>query len=192
MTKKRSGCTVGGFESQRNAIDARYKLTATCTANRPGDSARCFVLFWASSDAGIDVAVPGYEPLLLGADAAAAGPVIGGRMEEISAESRELTLAPGGYVEQHLKDPAWWNDSAVPSAATHAVMGRMAQLSTRLVADAWYTAWNLSQHNTSRADVASAGAQRAGAAADADDARWKAAVEKAAAFDRMEARAMAA
>ena len=187
----------GGFESQRSAIDARYKLTATCTANRgPGDSARCFVLFWASNDAGIDVAVPGYEPLLLGADAAAAGPVIGGRMEEISAESRELTLAPGGYVEQHLKDPAWWNDSAVPSAATHAVMGRMAQLSTRLVADAWYTAWNLSQHDASRADVASgAAAQRAGAAADADDAHvagWKAAVEKAAAFDRMEARAVAA
>ena len=167
-----------------------------CRQGRHRHRRRCISLVRNVVDdvvkAGIDVAVPGYEPLLLGADAAAAGPVIGGRMEEISAESRELTLAPGGYVEQHLKDPAWWNDSAVPSAATHAVMGRMAQLSTRLVADAWYTAWNLSQHNASRADAASAGAQRAGAAADADDARWKAAVEKAAAFDRMEARAVAA
>eukprot|EP01050_Picozoa_sp_SAG11_P005559 SAG11_NODE_397_length_9785_cov_3.709581_3_plen_210_part_00 len=178
----------GGFEAQRSAIDSRYKLTATCKANRPGDSARCFVLFWASGDDGIDVDVPGYTPLLLGADAAAAGAVIGGRMEEVSASSRELTLAPGGYVEQHLKDPDWWKDGAVPSAATRAVMGRMAQLSTRLVADAWYTAWVLSQQNASHANAD--GGSRAGTAGDdaADEGQWRAAVAKAAAYDRLETR----
>ena len=54
----------------------------------------------------MDVAVPGYEPLLLGADAAAAGAAVGGRMEEISAVSRELTL-------QVRKAPNWprsWAD----------------------------------------------------------------------------------
>jgi hypothetical protein len=66
-------------------------------------------------------------------------------MEEIAAVSREITLQPGGYIEQHLRDPAWWSDAAVPSDATRAVMGRMAQLSTRLVADAWHTAWALAQ-----------------------------------------------
>jgi hypothetical protein len=183
----------GGFEAQRNAVDAQYNLTATCKAHRPGDSARCFVLFWAPSDGGIDVTIPGYEPLLLGADVAAAGEAIGARMEEISASSREITLAPGGYVDEHLKDQAWWSDAARPSEATRAVLGRMAQLSTKLVADAWNTAWTLSQHNASQAneDRQRVGTVAGGAvpAADSvDERRWRAAVEKAAAFDRLEAR----
>ena len=186
----------GGYEAERSAIDAKYKLTATCKAHRPSDNA-CFVKFWAANDGGIDVAIPGYEPLLLGANVSEIGAVIGGRMEEISAGSRELTLAPGGFIEQHLKDTTWWQDGAVPSPATRAVMGRMAQLSTRLVADAWYTAWTLSQVITStlqqneheRAKVAEGGRDGGStekAAQGGNEEEWREAVAKAAALDMLE------
>ena len=60
----------GGFEDEKAAIEAKYNLTAICKANAaPADAARCEILFWASDDTQIDVAVPGYVPILLGADA---------------------------------------------------------------------------------------------------------------------------
>ena len=186
----------GGFEAQRTAIDTKYELTATCKAHR-ADGARCFVLFWASNDAGIDVSVPGYTPILLANDTASAGTVVGGRMEEISAASRQLTVMPGGYVDLHLRDPDWWNDSAVPSSATRDVMGRMAQLSTRLVADAWYTAWTLSQRPASSAltepsvELGRGGAGSSGMLSGSDsgyERRWQLAVSKAALYDRLETR----
>lgn len=177
----------GGFEAQRAAIDTKYQLTATCKAHLGADGARCFVLFWASNDAGIEVTVPGYTPVLLGNDTASAGMVVGGRMEEISAVSRQLTVMPGGYVDMHLRDQAWWNDSAVPSSATRDVMGRMAQLSTRLVADAWYTAWTLSQRPAVSSSVSSVRMARNTKSDPEYEKRWEAMVSKAAAFDRLEA-----
>jgi len=71
----------GGFEKQRDAIDQRYNLTSTCKDNIKGSSARCFVLFWAANDDAMTISVDGYEPLVLGADAATAGAAVGARME---------------------------------------------------------------------------------------------------------------
>eukprot|EP01051_Picozoa_sp_SAG22_P016198 SAG22_NODE_2243_length_2799_cov_3.216296_2_plen_381_part_00 len=174
----------GGYEAERAAMDQRYNLTATCKKNIKGSSARCFVLFWAPDDGGMDVAVDGYQPLLLGADAASAGMAIGGRMEEISAMSRELTLRPGGYIDEHLKDADWWSDGAVPAAATIAVMGDMAKLSTRLVADVWHTAWAMSKHNASTAPPLPVNNARP--ATEGEEAVWQAAVDRAAELDRQE------
>lgn len=176
----------GGYEAERALIDQRYNLTATCKNNIKGSSARCFVLFWACNDADMDVGVEGYQPLVLGATASAAGAAIGARMEEISAVSRELTLQPGGFLDEHLKDPNWWADDAVPSAATKAVLGQMAQLSTRLVADAWHTAWTMSQHNVSappRSDPLSRVDEENKMM---KEAAWQLAVDHAAEMDRLE------
>jgi len=92
---------------------------------------------------------------------------------------------PGGYVDSHLKDAQWWTGNA--SAATKGVMGQMAQLSTRLVADAWHTAWALAASNSTASDSSKPDENPIKAGADADaEAQWQLAVDRAAAFDRQE------
>jgi hypothetical protein len=59
--------SFGGFEAERDALDAKYNITATCEAH-PDHGSPCFVKFWAATDNGLDVSVPGYTPVLLGAD----------------------------------------------------------------------------------------------------------------------------
>jgi hypothetical protein len=111
--------------------------------------------------------------------------------------SRAIAVAPGGYVQTHLNDQGWWTGAA--SNATKLVEGRMATQSTRLVADAWHTAWVLSRTNTS--DSVPTPQPRAlhkhknqekepqlrhYHIAVADIAQWRAAVDRAAEADRAE------
>ena len=187
--KSTLGCTTTSPRRLRSirvlrGVEGRGTLTAQRqpSGQETPPTQRCI-----TNDAGIEVAVPGYTPVLLGNDTASAGMVVGGRMEEISAVSRQLTVMPGGYVDLHLRDQAWWNDSAVPSSETRDVMGRMAQLSTRLVADAWYTAWTLSQRPAVSSSVSSVRMARNTKSDPEYEKRWEAMVSKAAAFDRLEA-----
>jgi hypothetical protein len=180
----------GGAEVAKAAIEAKYNLTATCQAHAPPASVkRCEILFWSADDSNLDVTVPGYTPLVLGASLEEIGAVVGGRMEELATSAREFITMPGGYIETHLNDSKWWTGKA--SAATRAVESRMAQMSTRLVADAWHTAWTLAQSNVS-VRVGQAGrTPQPISFAPASLIRWSNAVDVAAALDRLESAGMA-
>lgn len=176
----------GGFDSEKADFEAKYNLTAVCKSHwpqmPPSQRPRCEILFWGPNEPSLaNFAVPGgYKPKLLGASPAAAGMVVGARMEAIANHSRFVASRPGGYIESHLKDDNWWLGNA--SANTLANMAEMGQGSTRLVADCVYTAWYL---GTKASAVLSVDSSVASPAKNMSDAEWNARVEKAARLDRL-------
>lgn len=182
----------GGADAVKAAVEAKYNLTATCKANAPpASTGRCEILFWGANDGNLNLSAAGYTPLVLGTSLDAIGEVVGGRMEAMAAESRELMLMPGGYVDAHLADPGWWNGTA--GQATREIEGRMGTQSTRLVADAWATAWALAHSNATNVSTPptkprSRGNGQTSAAVNTPEEieAWVRRVRAAAAHDRLE------
>lgn len=145
----------GGHEDARAATEARLRTIETCEQRRRESNSSlafklCEIKFWSpgdASEAAVQWGVPGgsYTPSLLGGSAEAAGAAVGTRLQALAAGSRALMARPGtGYEATHLRDDSWWAD--IPPKASEATLGAlslMAVQSTKLVADAWLTAWRL-------------------------------------------------
>jgi len=122
-----------GYDAERKTIEARHNLL---TALHYGRSA-----FWALQDREADPGIAGYKPKLLGATPDEAAKAVARRMEAITDQARTMFADPAGFLGAHLKDD-WQN--AVSSPSTDAAMSEIAKLSTRLVADMFFTGYKLS------------------------------------------------
>ena len=123
-----------GYGALRAKVEARYRV----------DSEKKFGMsvFWFIDDKGVDASIGDYQPRLLGTTPAAAGRQLAQRLQRVSKNSRIILSHQDGYVGPHLKDD-WKNAGSSP--ATDAAMSRMAQESTRLTADMFFTAYSLAQ-----------------------------------------------
>jgi len=122
-----------GYVAERKTIEARHDLL---TALRRGMSA-----FWLLQDREADPGIAGYEPKLLGATPDEAAKAVAHRMESVTDQARTMLADPDGFLGAHLKDD-WQNAASSPS--TDAAMSEIAKLSTRLVADVFFTGYKLS------------------------------------------------
>lgn len=175
----------GGYTAAKKRVEVEYRTTETCLASNlsAADKRRCEILFWApGNEPAVNWSAGGYAPIVLGASAAEAGAAVGARLEELAARARGVMLRPtDGFVASHLRDGDWWLRTSSP--ATLRAMGEMGRESTRLVADAWLTAWALA-HDASAQLAPLLPPRRPVPLVGAALTEWAAAVRQAAQRDR--------
>ena len=121
-----------GYGAERAAVEAANGLDSHLLHG--------LSLFWFIDDSGVDADIGGYDPVMLGANAAEAAQEAAVQLQNINDASRTNLSDSAGYLGSHLNDD-WTNGAS--SAATDVFMSEMAQDSSRLIADFLFTSFKL-------------------------------------------------
>ena len=130
-----------GFEKQREAVETKYPELQTPQGSWKGKPTSAS-LIWALGGKDVQVDLGTYRPRILGKTSESAASEFTRRLFQSREHAREIYSRDQGFIAAHLKDD-WQNRKAGP--ATAKVMSEVATENSRLVADVFRTAWELSR-----------------------------------------------
>ncbi len=121
-----------GYGAERSAVETQHGLDSHLMHG--------ISLFWFINDNNVSADIAGYDPLMLGTNAAEAAQELSVRLQSLNDASRANLSDPARYLGSHLNED-WTNNASSP--ATDAHMSEMARESSRLLADVFFTGFML-------------------------------------------------